>query len=597
MKKINKKIIMTLMYLLFITTNISYAADVIWAPRSEFETAQSASSVRELPNETMKIYAPTAENIISGGTDVYNPNVAPAEIINDAVLVAESIDNENVYNVVENSNSLICYNPDGTMVKNGWRKINIHSFAQIAPVTSRHGNYVWMYFGSNGRAVKGGSTIRKYKIGDKTYAFNEYGEMLVGFFNNAGDVWEEGNDEGPFDLISGDSDDLYFANGAGELQGGWLRVENTKEELYPNKVFLWLYFKPDSYKLVRSTGNNYKSEKINGKTYAFDDLGIMLTGFEAYNYNEAHGGNTSKVVYFADDGHEITGGFVNVDIWDDTQSYFVEDLDDEMYDDEDVIVYMNKTGKMYRDEMRKIGSYYYGFDDNGVLVRGLSVWNGRSFVATINTDDTNGKDFIISGNYRDKRGNNNSLGSGEKVYYFDSNGRRQGSAIIDFSDETYSYSGNNNGGYNGSENKKYYANGILIKPMDEKYGVIVRNKTKTNYTMQEICNSSAVVVTSSGQVVSGNSAHKDDNDYYWLTQNGSLLNVYNVNVRYRSGKYEFRSESTRGKEEWIPFGEKDYFGRTCVLPVTNNGTRLENGAVASYQVKIERASALNFYLS
>ena len=597
MKRAMKNFIKIIICFVVFVTNLSYAADVIWSPRREDETMPSASSVRELPGETMKIYAPTAENIISGGANVYTPHVAPAEVINEAVLEAESTDNDNIYNVVENNNSLVCYNKDGSIVKNGWRKINIHSFAEFAPISERHGNYVWMYFGSSGRAIKGGSSIRKYNISGKSYAFNEYGEMLKGFFNNAGDVWEEGMTESPFDLISSDNDDLYFANASGEMQTGWKRIENFKEDLYPNKVFLWLYFKPGTYKLVRSIGNNYKSEKIDGRTYAFDDLGIMLTGFEAYNYNESHGGNTSKVVYFADDGHEITGGFVNVDIWDDNTNYFVEDLDTDVYDDEDVIVYMNRTGKMYRDEMRKIGSYYYGFDDNGVLVRGLSVWNGRTFVATINTDDTNGKEFIISGSYRDKRGNNNTLGLGEKVYYFDSNGRRQGSAVIDFSDETYTYTGNNNGGYNGLDNKKYYSNGLLLKPIDEKYGVIVRNKTKSNLTMQEICSGVAAVVTSSGQTLSGNSAHKDDNDYYWLTQNGALLNVYNINVRYRSGAYEFKSESTRGREEWIPFGEKDFYGRTCVLAVTNNGTRLENGAVASYQVKIERASALNFYLN
>lgn len=115
--------------------------------------------------------------------------------------------------------------------------------------------------------------------------------------------------------------------------------------------------------------------------------------------------------------------------------------------------------------------------------------------------------------------------------------------------------------------------------------------------MQEICGGTAVVVTSTGQTISGTTAHKDDNDYYWLTQNGALLNVYNVNVRHRNGKYEFKSQSKNGKEEWIAFGEKDYYGRTCVTASTPNGTRLSDGAISSYQVKIERASALNFYLN
>ena len=56
----------------------------------------------------------------------------------------------------------------------------------------------------------------------------------------------------------------------------------------------------------------------------------MLTGLEAYNYNELHGGNTSKVVYFDEDGREIRNGFVSIDY--DTDTAWSDVYDDDMYE-------------------------------------------------------------------------------------------------------------------------------------------------------------------------------------------------------------------------------------------------------------------------
>ena len=66
----------------------------------------------------------------------------------------------------------------------------------------------------------------------------------------------------------------------------------------------------------------------------------------------------------------------------------------------------------------------YGFDKNGALVKGLSVWHNGEYVTTINTDDTNAKDFIISGSYIAKNGDREVLSDDYNLHYFDSRGRR-----------------------------------------------------------------------------------------------------------------------------------------------------------------------------
>ena len=589
--KIKNRIFVICIFSAFLALHLSaYGSNIIYSPATK---------------ETTVIQKPVEDSaIISKEEAYYNSNSnsvvgnSSEQVVGD-IYIAKSIDYDNVHNILEDGGNFYCLDPDGTIVRSGWRKISKASFANYAPVEDFPYSFIWAYFLSNGRAVKASSgKMRKYQIGNYSYAFNEYGQMLTGFFNEEGEMWNESREQSPFDLMNGENDYLYYADeNYGNLKTGWLKVDNTKEDIYPNKVFLWLYFNPTNFRITKSTGDNYKSLSIDGYTYAFDDLGIMLTGLEAYNYNELHGGNTSKVVYFDDEGREVKNGFVSIDY--STDDAWSDVYDDDMYEDEDIIVYMNRTGNMYRDTIKKIGNNtYYGFDDNGVVVRGLSVWNGGHFVATIDTEMTDGKEYISSGNYRDKRGNSGTITSGDTIHYFDSSGKRRNSATIEFADDRYSYEGNNNGGYDKSTNKKLYSHGILIKPpMDVKYGIFIQNPTKDSYSMKELVKTNNYVVGRTGNIITGNDIIKDNDDNYIVVQGGSLSNVYNVEIRKSGGRLQFRSTNSKGNETWFDFGEKDSRGRTCVLDVLPNGTSVSGGATSAYQGMIESDAALNFKIT
>ena len=578
------KILMISSITLLISFN-AYSADIIYST-------------------TKPVVIETKGNIVSEETPdpVYRPGESvgtkSSEVVG-SVNVVSSIDYNNIYNLIEDSGNFYCKESDGTMAKNAWRKISRASFARYAPVEGFTKDYIWAYFTSTGKAIKASNgSMRKINVGNYTYAFNEYGQLLTGFFNENGEIWNENDNDGPFALLSGEGSTLYFADlNTGVLKTGWLKIENMMDELYPNKNFLWLYFNPSNYKIVRSTSNNYKSQSIDGFTYAFDDNGIMLTGFEPYHYNEEHGGNTTKMVYFAEDGHEIKDRFVNIEYGDEDDLY--EIYGDDMYDDEDIMVYLGRKGQMFQNTIKKVGNAYYGFDERGVVVRGLSVWNNKEYVATIDVDATDGKELIMGGTYVDKRGSNQVIQSGDVLHFFDASGRRQTKADIEFADEKYTFEGSNSGGYDRVVNTKCYSHGLLIKPPSYiKYGIYIPNPTKRNYTMDEICSGIAMVVGSGGGQLSGNNnVRKDENDNYILMKGDYLANVYNVQVREWNGYYQFRSEDEDGREKWIVFGEKDAYGKTCVLERTPNGTRLSNGAVAAYQDKIASEAALNFYLT
>ena len=584
LKKLN---IATLAFVLMLSNVATFAdANIIIAPTKATETVPAYSS-----NTYSDSVSPG--NVLRPVAEEYQDSVvSPAsQVISAYTYDTATIDNISILDIVEDNNNYYCYQ-NGALVRDGWRKISRRSFAEFAPVDAYDNDYIWAFFTSNGRAIKAGSEkIRKATIGDNTYAFNEYGQLLVGFFNDNGEMWNESTSEDPFDLLD-DRNSLYHADeSTGILTVGWYHLRNTTSR-YPNKDSIWLYFNPSTFKITRSTGNNYKSQKINGYNYAFDDKGVMLTGFEASQYNEDHGGST-KTVYFASDGRELRDGFFNVDLSDDYSYERYEEYDDS---DEDITIYLSKSGQVYKNMIKKIGSGYYGFDENGVLLRGLTIWNNSNYVATIDTESTNGKSFISSGIYKAKNGGSAILNDSDVLHYFDYRGKKVTSGKIDFGDNIYTYEANNSGAINGVHNKKYYVHGLLMKPEDSKYGVYIQNPTQTNYTMAELANTYNVVVNSSGTVQSGSPVFKDDDDKYWLVSGSTLKNVYTASIKKNGNKYYFRSTNPEGKDAWIPFGEKDIQGKTCVEEILPNGTRLGNGAISSFQTKITSDQAMNFYI-
>ncbi len=572
-----KKQILTVLFTLYIVSSKVYAdANIIYAP-TKAPTLPQNEVANSLPQNTTSRITPEAE------------------VASTYEFTANSIDFNNVYNIVEDNNNFYCYE-NGNLVKSGWRMISKASFSHFAPVDSFSADYIWAFFTNTGKALKASSgKIRKAKFGKYNYAFNEYGQLLTGFFNDNGEMWTESDDDDPFDLLS-DGNNLYHANELnGALTEGWYKLANASSR-YPYKDTIWLYFTPSSCKLARSTGSNYKSVNIGGKTYAFDDNGVMLTGFEATQYNIDHGGNP-KNVYFGPDGAEVRSGFFTVDMSDESNFERFEEYDN--YDD-DIKIYLNKGGKVYSNTITKIGAHYYGFDQNGVMLTGLTVWNNGNYITTIDVESTNGKTFINDGRYATKNGGSGTLSSTDTLHYFDKTGKRSIGARLDFSDTEYTYGASNYGAYNGRQNSSFYIHGLLLKPLEgAKYGVYIVNPTKQRYSMAELCKTENVVVNRNGKTEIGHNTIKDEDDNYWLVSNSSLLNVYTVPIRYSGNEntYYFESTNSSGYKTWIKFGDKDSQGRTCVLDVTPNGTRLAGGAVSMYQNKIYQDNAINFYIN
>ena len=485
------------------------------------------------------------------------------------------LDAFNIYNAVEDSNGHIyCVGLDGNYVKNAWRKISLYSYENFGVLPLGFiDNYVWMYFNNTGRAIKGTSNrMKRYRIDGEHYAFNESGMMIKGFFNDEGEIWDDNNNSDPFDLLNG-SNYLYYADEyTGALKSGWM-LFNEGSDKYDWKSEIWLYFSPTNFRSIRANNNYYKLQNIGNKKYAFDSNGVMLTGMESLLYDSD---SNEKIRYFNADGSVVTNGFVSVDFDDE----FTEDMFSDYDYDEDITIYLSKSGAIYKDQVKKIDNYYYGFDENGVVIKdSLTIWYNGHFVDTISHEDTDAKRFMMNNEYVNKRGERNTFIDGMTIYYFDKRGRRVNSAKLEFSNDDYSYAASNNGAYEGAYNKKLYSHGLLVKSYDSKYGIYMINKTKDYYSSDELYgNYNTYVVNERGNIQTNLNGTKDDYEKYWLTNyEGNLLGVYSVKVK--QGYYY--SMSTNNKEEWIPFGNKDKRGRT----------------EKDYLVKLNNESAINFNIA
>lgn len=464
-------------------------------------------------------------------------------------------------------NNSYYFGSNGAMVTNTWVAID-------PSIVSNVGDYVpsvyWYYFGATGKATKSSESGNGYKrttIDGKKYAFNEYGQMLTGWIDSTGAIINEDDEDDPFQNA------IFYAGGDndGALRSGWVTYydgasSNLRNDAFGERSVLYFYFNPtNNIKLGKdrngedTTDNDnvdFKTKKINGRTYAFDSgSGVMLAEWDAYHRDDEHKASASEYYFSAeDDGHQVKKGWI--------YAVPAEDINLSDYNDDEMrYMYFNNSGNMLKNQIKKINGKYYGFDEDGVMKTGLVAYDVQGkFVAKFDGDNTQGDELAKKGMYRDgsnvgvtfeKDGSSGFItidGQKCKIHYFGTDGaRRTGTNAIEFADDTFSFASDNNGHFESLKKKKYYSNGILLKATsDLRYGMYLSTGSCAEYVWEDTDYDTGIQVlnTSGSKVKGSNSSKKDaDGNYWFITKtnldtdegtvlSGELVGIWSVDVRY-----------------------------------------------------------------
>lgn len=496
--------------------------------------------------------------------------------------------------LLEDYNDTIYYFDDsGKMVTNTWvavEPMQIYNQMDNPPTI-----YLY-YFGHNGKAYKANDTIVKKVIDGKKYLFNSNGQMLSGWINEEGERFNEYEDEtDPFNgycYFAGDETD-------GVLREGWTAYEEgSVEDRYYLKQTLWFYFKTNDNKKVQADSDTeLKRRVINGKTYAFDDQGVMAMGWDSDILDPNNTDNTIRSKnYFFEEGDDV--GRLAKKEW-----YFAVPSQKQNLDDHDQEIerwfYSLGGGEVVKGEMKRINTDFYVFDKQGIMKTGLCVIDkySRKYIDCIDIEKTDGRDFIISRHYisKDSSANNppnNIVNSSEYslfkddkqvLYFFEDDETEKGLGkrkffddSVAFGDDDYIFVSRGNGQYEGLKKKKYYQAGIRLK-VDSAVGLGIvllgfsnvedgsiitntlsyndstrayaqidrnHNNIRSDYIVMrdtnQLWNTYHVVpvyaaISSSGNRINKSySVKKDGSKRYWAFGNeATLINIYEVPVRYR----------------------------------------------------------------
>ena len=521
------------------------------------------------------------------------------------------------------------FNDDGEMVTNTWVAVDP---TQVENQMDNPPSVYLYYFGNNGKAYRARSlNIIRKTIDGKVYLFNDKGQMLSGWISEQGERYDEYNTEvDPF------VDNLYYGGDEtdGVLRSGWFEfIEGSITDDYYQKSTLWFYFNKNNNKKVYNDSNEkYLTKKINGKTYAFDQNGVMLTGWDADPENKFFHDEDTKVQNLGELlrkewVYTVPSEEINErDFSEDTYRWF----------------YSLGNGDIAKNCMRKINSFYFAFNKTGIMRAGVVLFDksSKEYVDSIDIENTDGSDYIVSRQYMSVEDEEFRIFDDSKhvLHYFEKDETKKdygvkkvGKQEVNFADADYEFVSDVRGAHNGINKKLYYQAGIklvadpniglglvLVGYRDLSTGNIERDlayinsthpyanpdenhdNNQNDYIVNYIDPDYVpvfVMIDKRGQRYNKtNYVKKDSEKHYWLIDKDGLVEkVFEIEIKYVSTSdtwYYKSTEKGTNKIKWLKMatvtdpGETDASGR-CASTVRGAG---------DYEIYIDNTYALNFRL-
>lgn len=295
----------------------------------------------------------------------------------DGLMLKDSLikDNDNLYYV----------GSDGAMYVNQWKGL---ADADDANLTN------WYYFNESGKAYKSISEkIAPKSINGKKYIFDGDGKMVTGLVNENGYPVDESTSNKFVDAL------YYFGEDGAMYSGQWYLYNEVAEtdmrsqlgqREYSDYGLMWMYFDTDGKKVKSNTLSSAKTKEIDGKTYVFDENGIMIPGISVSNATVNATSSDAKYRYSADSDD----GQLKKDYW----SFRVanEGMSDHDYNTQEFSWFRtNSEGKLYKNKIYSVYNKKYAFDKLGRMQTGFVImYYDGTFAKAYEVDTWSKADFL-----------------------------------------------------------------------------------------------------------------------------------------------------------------------------------------------------------
>ena len=206
----------------------------------------------------------------------------------------------------------------------GWAQINVEK-------ADGDTEDYWFYFNGDGEKQAG----KRKKINGVYYVFADDGHMVDEWaIKNADGTWSSLD----FEATGATATNIAYLNGDGsQRKNKWvwaIPAEDWINKDYEDDQYRWFYVGKDGKLTVN------KTKKINGKTYAFDEYGRMVTDFvdttagvekfaghDDYTAAEWIALNKNGIKYFSSDDAKdgaMKTGYQNIELADDTYQFYFQ---------------------------------------------------------------------------------------------------------------------------------------------------------------------------------------------------------------------------------------------------------------------------------
>ena len=440
--------------------------------------------------------------------------------------------------LIDDDGDIYYVDSEGVMVTNTWVKVvNEDQDDESDPA-----EYRYYYMQASGKAMKGSSDdLKKKTIDGKKYAFDEDGKMLYGWVGDDGRMM---NEEESW------KEAAYYFGGweDGSMKTGWQKINvynsNSDEDDDADK---WFYFKSNGEKVVnKDTNETLETKKVNGKTYGFDEDGVMV-----YEWNQAATGAEASAAnwgYFnsPEDGARVTKGWFKV-VPD--EAFDQKNSDDE----ESKWYYSNGDGTLVTSEIKKINGKYYAFNEKGAMLDGLVALETKlgtiEDIHSLDTIDADELDDIIDGT---------TDISGYNLYYFgdgDDGAMKTGNTTVNLDGDNFAFNFSSTGG---ADTRGQGTTG-LVKKVYYKYGKKMAASTDDKYRAATIDTDDAVTFEASKnlRVNAGDATRKDSNGNVEKLCKYNDITSQNLYLIGTNGQLKKNANGVKDGDDWYFYSDED----------------------------------------